>query len=820
MSRSPPIALLAKLFGKSPAPVAPELYLGAFGKHPGWNDHIDDLGLETQRLVDLKTVMYIEGISAAVDAGKWDKLDPDAQIDGFGHVALLRIRGDIILARLWSSSDGKGRTKYPMVVAAQCTGVTLDWAVQRILPELESVQQRCQSVSTAAEVVAIIDSARATLRAALTPSAANSGSETAIPATLIDELAAHSALGPSAQGLHRILYQLSREAGDYHLGAMPTSKMGAPDKTVTHLRVPELSSDRSARSGAGDDLLAYAKLLLTKLEPWAPTLLIAPLNKPFIDILVGEPSGQSLYCLRAAEKAIPLSTEIPYTLDPQFLADIAAWKTARRELGEVTIMPPPPSVLKKSAGSAGRFRAPVDLWSLAVISGMAISAAQALAPAAHAQTTQPAASSAPDADQPAFQEPRRRYNELLRRLSLDLATADDAKARELVDTFATSAQVLPGGIAFLAEVQSTLTRLRAALDGTGASAPRAPDSALKLGPASTGQFLAQRDGELLRFVPASGAQLPTLTFAPVRIAGREKLTYFSIHEVSVQAVAQIAALSPTGELAIALTSFDRFSDPRRGPRSWEWNKARDAIIPASAWLTSASADRVGPSADVPIQYLSPSAAAYFANLVACRLPTAAEWSAALAASRSDPATPCNLRDKAFDAFAAQARISPSDLDAFAPGEARPAADPAQPSDDTVWFWPVTKGCGTPFKNLVGNVAEYVLDPAPDAPATPPSTTNRFRAVDEWVNAKGNSIAVIGSSALSSSAPDQFATRLPVEIALAGEGYSDVGFRLAFTATADAAQAADPTGSSGGSRVGSAADRARRAIDPLPLLQVR
>lgn len=826
-SRSSPIALLAKLFGKSPSSAAPELYLGAFGKHPGWNDHIDDLGLETQRLVDLKTFMYVEGISACVDAGRWDKLDPDSQIDGFGHVILLRIRGDIIIARLWSSSDGKGRTKYPMVVAAQCNGVSLDWALNKILPELESIQERCQNAKTAAEVVAIIDSSRATLRAALTPGAASTP-ELTISDSFLDGLTAHPQLGPNAQGLHRILYQLSREAGDYVIGAKPASRAGNAEQAATHLRVPELTTDPTARAGVKEDLLAYSKLLLSKIEPWAPMLLVAPLSRPFIDIFIGEPSGPQLYCLRAAEKAIPLSTEIPYTLDVQFFSDVAAWLAARRGMGEVSIMPSPPSVLKKSAGSAGRFRAPVDLWSILLLVGTAISASHVMCSSAFAQSAEPAAAAqpaAPPTDRPAFEEPRRRYNEVLRQLAADLATADDAKARALIDAFAVSVQTLPGGISYLAEVESTLARLRAALDGS-AAAP-APDSALKLGPAATGQYTAQRDGELIRFVPTTGVQLPELVFAPVHVPGRDALTYMSVTECSVLVASRIASLAPAGELSRAITVFDAMSDPRRGPRSWEWNKSRDAITTARAWLPSGAGGRGVPSDDSPMQYVSPAAAAYLANLVSCRLPTAVEWSSALARTHNDETSPCNLRDRAFDSFAQQVHLAPVDLDVCVPGAApaTPAADPTatpRPTDDVVWFLPVNKGCGTPFKNLVGNVAEYVLDPAANAPATPPSTTNRFQAVDDWVRAAGNSVCVIGSSALSDPTSTLLTTRHPVDLVLAGEGYSDVGFRLAFTVRADAGTVAAPgSGGAGTSNTGaSAAERARRAITPLPLLQVR
>ena len=36
--------------------------LAAFGKHPGWDDHVEDLGLETQSLNLAKTVLYVDGI--------------------------------------------------------------------------------------------------------------------------------------------------------------------------------------------------------------------------------------------------------------------------------------------------------------------------------------------------------------------------------------------------------------------------------------------------------------------------------------------------------------------------------------------------------------------------------------------------------------------------------------------------------------------------------------------------------------------------------------------------------------------------------------
>src|SRR5205085_2200920 len=86
---------------------APALHLAAFGKHPGWNDHLDDLGLDTAPLVNAKRLLYIQGISQNIDSGAWDKLEdtapvsdgtpllaPIARLDLFRHDFLWYMPGD------------------------------------------------------------------------------------------------------------------------------------------------------------------------------------------------------------------------------------------------------------------------------------------------------------------------------------------------------------------------------------------------------------------------------------------------------------------------------------------------------------------------------------------------------------------------------------------------------------------------------------------------------------------------------------------------------------------------------------------------------
>ena len=52
-----------------PAGDGPQVCLGAFGKHPGWDDHMDDLGLETESLLQAKHLLYVQGIGQHINSG-------------------------------------------------------------------------------------------------------------------------------------------------------------------------------------------------------------------------------------------------------------------------------------------------------------------------------------------------------------------------------------------------------------------------------------------------------------------------------------------------------------------------------------------------------------------------------------------------------------------------------------------------------------------------------------------------------------------------------------------------------------------------------
>ena len=77
-----------------------QVALAAFGKHPGWDDHVEDLGLETESLNIAKTVLYINGIGGQIDSGEWDKLDAAQQLPAFNHLFLWLRGSQFLIGRM------------------------------------------------------------------------------------------------------------------------------------------------------------------------------------------------------------------------------------------------------------------------------------------------------------------------------------------------------------------------------------------------------------------------------------------------------------------------------------------------------------------------------------------------------------------------------------------------------------------------------------------------------------------------------------------------------------------------------------------------
>ncbi|MFM9996880.1 MAG: hypothetical protein ACKVU4_13895 [Phycisphaerales bacterium] len=289
------------------------LHVAAFGKHPGWNDHIDDLGLDTPRLIEIKRRMYVEGIGGNIDAGTWDRLAPEQQVEGYNHVFVWRTPASIVVGRMWSSRDGKGRTKYPMVVCAECRGVPLAWALGEGLPILDRLRERCVATESADAVRAAMDEAEAALRdrAAAQPP---SGPELLVSDRVLAELAQRPEMGAGSVGLLRLMYQVEREMADYKPWTRTATRAKLEAPRPCHVRAPACGTD-PAEIGT-----RWMHAALTLLAPGTEVLVFIALGAGWVDVIVGNPDPASFFCVRANPRALAPVTDVPYDLDAEFTA--------------------------------------------------------------------------------------------------------------------------------------------------------------------------------------------------------------------------------------------------------------------------------------------------------------------------------------------------------------------------------------------------------------------------------------------------------------------------------------------------------------------
>jgi hypothetical protein len=304
------------------------VYLAAFGKHPGWDDHVDDMGLETALLVWVKRLLYLQGIAGNIDSGAWEQLPAPDRLDGFDHGFIWKTGGALIVGRLWSSTDGKGRARYPMVVAAQCTGLSPAWVLANVPGKLEALRQGCVATRAAATVRGLVDRTRDELRAAAASApthAAGGGGGTPNGAGVIECLATSPEMGADHRGLLSVLYEVEYEMGPYRPGAI--DQQGAGKAAPSHVRVPVCVP------APFDAMYQWIEFLGMKLDPAAPILAIHPLKEAWVDLTVGEPSARELFTFRASRKTVPYTTDIPYRMTPAFIRQAEAFIARHRKNG-------------------------------------------------------------------------------------------------------------------------------------------------------------------------------------------------------------------------------------------------------------------------------------------------------------------------------------------------------------------------------------------------------------------------------------------------------------------------------------------------------
>ena len=281
----------------------PAIYLGAYGKHPGWDDHIDDIGLDTESLLLAKQVLYVDGIGGQIDSGEWDKLHEHQRLPEFKHVILWKRGNAFLVGRIWSSRDGKNRTKYPMIACAHCVSVPLPWGLTNVLPALEEVERLCKGTSSAEEVRKIMRRTLAGLRQSLGSTSASQSGDKEV--AIIDQLG----LADQQEKLFRITYHVCTHLGNCSPDA---SRETVSEGTSGQVRLP-------AASGLISQTLEFwTRFLESQFGTGVPILLALPVERRWLDAMTGEPTTREFYSLRATPEVLAIASEVPYDIDDEF----------------------------------------------------------------------------------------------------------------------------------------------------------------------------------------------------------------------------------------------------------------------------------------------------------------------------------------------------------------------------------------------------------------------------------------------------------------------------------------------------------------------
>lgn len=292
-----------------------ELHLGAFGKHPGWDDHLEDFGLETEALVAARQLLYVRGIGGAIDSAVWDNLPPENVLPEFNHLLFWFSESDAIVGRMWSSSDRKGRKRYPMVVCVHLARSVEGLTIESILDALQEVEAQCKASTSAEAVLEILRQTRNRLRVSYQASANGVG----VPPLGSRKMLSRSLeLTVKPESWPRICYALETQLTAFTGEKLPDKlrrlsvRMTEATVVAQHVRLP------SRPDTAFPTVEFWRDFIDELLAAKAPLLLLQPQDRNWVDVVVGTPGPQQLFCLRAAAEALPPTADIPYSLPSGF----------------------------------------------------------------------------------------------------------------------------------------------------------------------------------------------------------------------------------------------------------------------------------------------------------------------------------------------------------------------------------------------------------------------------------------------------------------------------------------------------------------------
>lgn len=304
----------------------------AFGKHPAWDDHLNEEDPWPGCLRELKDWLYVRGISGCIDRGDWDPATLGTAPSAFNHIIIWQRHAESVAAILWTSADAKGRDQYPMVVAASVPRTTPrdaeraashrshESVLQIALRHLARLRETCLTLRDPLPVLEAV-------RAASREFAAQVSVPPRTPTPVVLPSRQVAGLSQILRGLTAGADVISRVAA--HAARERSRARGVSgtvhQSTAIHLRVPALA--RVGLGESGPAWVAVLRVLVEEGEPPTEAVSIEAPDQRVVDLLFGRPRPE-----HAALLGMPRSVEPTCDCVPAQEADESVQRAVRHLL--------------------------------------------------------------------------------------------------------------------------------------------------------------------------------------------------------------------------------------------------------------------------------------------------------------------------------------------------------------------------------------------------------------------------------------------------------------------------------------------------------
>jgi len=283
-------------------------YLGVFGKHSQWADHMPDIGMVTPSMIEFKRWLYLDGIRTAVDSRTWSESSSEGGVSKWGHRILIWGAKGIILAELFDTKDMRGRGAYPFVICLHIPTGVLPMSFTPLWEVFDRFGEVCLFAKSQLELESLVrqvDSAILQVMGQVKPISMDSISELEKRNFISNPIFGHN-----SHKFKRILYNLVNQFRE---------DQGHQGKQTRSFRLPIGETMQEI------DLFCYL-LLYRSQDPDAFIVSVSPNTGGYFDLFLGDLEASSVKDVKLSTKQISVITDIAYSIPSEELERLALYE--------------------------------------------------------------------------------------------------------------------------------------------------------------------------------------------------------------------------------------------------------------------------------------------------------------------------------------------------------------------------------------------------------------------------------------------------------------------------------------------------------------